>query len=51
MSMISGVLFICFHIAQSIETDIKTARGYGFYLRVFNSISHSFAAHTREMTS
>ena len=28
-----------------------TAHGYEFYLRVFNSISHSFAALTREMSS
>ena len=28
-----------------------TARGYEFYLRVFNSISHSFAALTREISS
>ena len=28
-----------------------TARGYEFYLRVFNSISHSFVALTREMSS
>ena len=27
-----------------------TALGYEFYLRVFNSISHSFAALTREMS-
>ena len=52
MSMISGVLFNCFHIAQSLETDIKLficfiyreyympACGYEFYLLVFNSISH-----------
>ena len=63
MSMISGVLFTCFHIAQSLETDIKLficfiyreyympACGYEFYLRVFNSITHSFAALTREMSS
>ena len=28
-----------------------TARGYEFYLRVFNSISHSFAALAREISS
>ena len=59
MSMISGVLFTCFHIAQSLETDIKLficfiyreyympACGYEFYLRVFNSISRSLRSPVR----
>ena len=35
---------------HSIIANYMPARGYEFYLRVVNSIFHSFAALTREIT-
>ena len=48
-----GFLFFCFtrFVVLRNRGYYMTARGYEFYLRVFNSISHSFAALTREMSS
>ena len=51
------VMLTDFEIEKAFRYYIKhrgcymTARGYEFYLRVFNSISHSFVALTREMSS